>query len=179
MRLFSISLQLSIAFLVFILVTQSQQAPCRKNSKARKILKNIRKNYMLVEKPKTPSVPVFPRPRRDVTSTSPTDSKYCPWRWVKDTSLPPGSSLLKAQCIGKCKIYCKPVYYNIKVLVNQGRNSRVKMDVWKLVSKRIVVAYVYSDKIWSIWRLTGTKIWMNDKITKAECQTLMYAYQLD
>ena len=142
------NLQLSTAFLVFVLVTLSQQAPCRKHLKARKTLKHIRRNFMLVEKAQPRNIPAFPRPRRDVTSTRPTDSKYCPWRWVRETSLAPGTfGLLRAQCVGKCKIYCKPIYYTMKVLVKKGRDSRVKMDVWKLVSKRIVVAYVYNDKI--------------------------------
>ena len=100
---------------------------------------------MLLEKPAVGKVLAFPRPRRYLTFS---DSKYCPWRWVRDTSLTSSRfGLMKAQCIGRCKSYCKPIYYTMKVLVKKGRDARAKMDVWKIVSKRIVVAYVYNDKI--------------------------------
>ena len=140
----------SLALVLAIMVTQSQQVPCRKHLKAKKTLKHVRRNYMLLEKTTIGKVLAFPRPRRYLTSDSITDSKYCPWRWVRDTSLTSSRfGLMKAQCIGRCKSYCKPIYYTMKVLVKKGRDARAKMNVWRIVSKRIVVAYVYNDKIWS------------------------------
>ena len=145
------SRQLKIAALVLIiLVVQSQQAPCRKHLKAKKTLKHIRKDYFLVEKPSVRAVQPFPGliRKRDVSSESPTDSKYCPWRWVRDTRLPRSRfNLLKAECVGKCKSYCKPVYYTMKVLVKKGRDSRARMDVWTVRQRRTVVAYVYNGTV--------------------------------
>ena len=129
--------------LVLVLIGLTEEAPCKKQLKLKRTLNNLRKKYFLVEKLSTPNTQVLPRSKRDVTSGQ-TASTYCPWSWVKDTSLPRSrSNLLRAECVGKCKSYCKPVYYTMRVLVKKGRDSRTKMDIWTLTTKRIVVAYFY------------------------------------
>ena len=129
--------------MVLVFISLTEQAPCKKHLKLQKILHNMRQNYFLVEKLAPPNVTVFPRSKRDVISGQ-TASTLCPWRWARDTSLPRSrSNLLRAECVGKCKSYCKPVYYTMRVLVKKGRDSR--MDVWTLSSKRIVVAYFFKS----------------------------------
>ena len=128
---------------MLVLIGLTQQAPCKKHLKLKKTLNNLRKKYFLVEQLPASNTQVFPRQKRNVSSDQ-TTSTYCPWRWVRDTSLPRNrSNLLRAKCVGKCKSYCKPVYYTMRVLVKKGRHPRTKMDIWTLRTKRTVVAYFY------------------------------------
>ena len=129
------------AFLVL-----TEQAPHGKRIQLKNTLKSLKEKYFLVEKQSATIQFPMPRSKRNAISSEPTPSKYCPWRWVRDTRSPQiRFNQLRAECVGtRCRTSCKTVYYTIKVLVKKGRHPRTNMDRWTLKSKRIVVAYFYS-----------------------------------
>ena len=47
----------------------------------------------------------------------------------------------KAAC-PRCAHYCRPIYYQIKVLVRDGCDPVSGMSLWKWRERRIAVAYV-------------------------------------
>ena len=83
------------------------------------------------------------RPRRDIEAPSSESSSACPWKWKLSKTrlhqLP--SKIVKAVC-PRCAHYCRPIYYQIKVLVRDGCDPVSGLSLWRWRERRIVVAYV-------------------------------------
>lgn len=83
------------------------------------------------------------RPRRDNKASSSESSSACPWKWklskTRLQQVPP--KIVKAAC-PRCAHYCRPIYYQIKVLVPDGCDPVSGMGLWRWRERRIAVAYV-------------------------------------
>ena len=83
------------------------------------------------------------RPRRENKASSSESSSACPWKWKLSKprlqQVPP--NIVKAAC-PRCVHYCRPIYYQIKVLVPDGCDPVSGMSLWRWRERRIAVAYV-------------------------------------
>lgn len=93
------------------------------------------------------------RPRRDSKASSSESSSACPWKWklskTRLQQVPP--KIVKAAC-PRCAHYCRPIYYQIKVLVRDGCDPVSGMSLWRWRERRIAVAYVV--KTWKYSQTT-------------------------
>lgn len=82
-----------------------------------------------------------PQPTKQSQKSWTDDSIKCPWTWQEDEDvnrLP--QKIAYAHCRSSCnEWFCKPVKYHTTVLVRE-RNE------WRLQTKEIIVAYVYSKR---------------------------------
>lgn len=138
----------SLKFVIVLLVVfcflpaQSKQRSVKHQSKTKKILKHLRRNFILVRKFFAINSLPLRRQTRDVISGSQSESADCKWKWVKveetNRTIP---TLVQAQCIGKCAFHCKPIFYGIKVLIKKGKHLKSGIELWAWKTKRIVIGY--------------------------------------
>ena len=79
-------------------------------------------------------------PQRSPSNWNYNDSVKCPWTWEEheDVNRLP-YKIVYAQCLSSCNEWlCKAVKYHTTVLIRDGNN-------WKIRTKKVTVAYVYSE----------------------------------
>ncbi|XP_031555583.1 uncharacterized protein LOC116292405 [Actinia tenebrosa] len=134
---------LSLLFITWLFVL-TLQAPCNKRKiNPEKALKRLRKKYRFVD--------AFRVKHEADTDSDQVVGMYCPWQVVHEDTSTSGVTQIpkfdvKAVC-PKCRHYCKPVYYIIRVLQTKGCDKRTGEERWIQVEKRIPVAYVYNPSV--------------------------------
>ena len=148
--LFIYLFQISLAATVLLYVVQMVRlAPCGETLVTpRNVVEKVSKaGWLLVrgnsyqELRKSLNIP--PRLRRSINQTR---SRYCSWTIELDENVHREPRYLpKALCKG-CKWYCRPVYFDHRVLVRDCpalRTHKERMNVWKWEKVTLPVAFVY------------------------------------
>lgn len=143
------------SFLLPAILSSPLPRPCnRKRIHPRKALQRIReKNFLTVENALVGAVSRNkehfawkPRRQRDVTSGM-NGAAPCQWRWETTKKSPNEipSSLQQAVCLGcSHKHYCQPIKYTIRVLANDGCDTKSGLTIWRWKQREITIAYVYT-----------------------------------
>lgn len=148
--LFIYLFQISLAgTLLLYVVEMVLSAPCgEKLVTPRSVVERVSKAGWLLVKGNSyqelrESLNIPPRLRRSINQTR---SRYCSWTNEPDENVNREPRYLpKAVCKG-CKWYCRPVYYNHRVLVRDCpalKTHKERMDVWKWEQVTLPVAFVY------------------------------------
>lgn len=91
------------------------------------------------------SLDVQPRQRRNQTK-----SHYCSWTVEFDENVKRKPRFLSKAVCTDCPRYCKPVYFDHRVLVKDCaatfRTHKERLDVWKWEKVTLPVAFVYNSK---------------------------------
>ncbi|KAL9971773.1 hypothetical protein ACROYT_G017979 [Oculina patagonica] len=147
------------SFLVAVL-SSPVPSPCNRRIRPKKALKRIKeKNFLTVENALVGAdsriqeiLRMKPRKRRDVRQLRDVTSGMmgaspCQWKWENTKKRPNEipSSLIRAVCPGcSHKHYCQPIKYTIRVLANDGCDTKSGLTVWRWKQREITIAYVYT-----------------------------------
>lgn len=125
----------------------SQSAPCgRSLVTPREVVEKVSRSGWMLVKPNTWERFQEHSADRQRRSVSQYGSKYCNWTIEIDDNVERNPRFLsKAVCKG-CPFYCKPVYFQHRVLMRDCINMRTKkekINVWKWETVTLEVAFAY------------------------------------
>lgn len=146
---FSIIEILGKVLILFQVLLMIQSAPCSKSSVVtpREVVDKVSKSNLLLVK-QNPWQQLHqslnPRQRRSLNTVF---SFHCNWTIEVDDNVDRNPRFLSKAVCKDCQWYCKPVYYEHRVLLRDCpklRTHKVEIDLWKWETVTLEVAFVYN-----------------------------------